>query len=133
MVAIVGGPVVPVIIHPSNVRGDELTSSYKEATLLLALSPYGHGVRKILLEGTRHRHLQSDKYRPTRPPAIRTHTASQGVCPLTRSDSRPYVPTVQRGAANSKTLAAEVSEFRCPPTTHLWWSFAPNRSPHVRP
>ncbi len=42
------------------------------------------------------------------------HRASQGARPLTRSGNRPYVPAVQGGAANTRTLAAEMPESQSP-------------------
>ncbi len=69
---------------------------------------YNHGVRQFILEGRLHPHLQLGRYRSPSPTTMRTHTAAQGVRPLARSDGQPNVPTVQGGAANSRTLAAEV-------------------------
>ncbi len=39
----------------------------------------------------------------------RTITTAQGVRKFVRSGSRPYVPTLQGGAANNEALAAEIS------------------------
>ncbi len=50
----------------------------------------GHGVQTFLLEGRLHRHLQQGRCRSPCQPTSMTHTASQGVRPLTRSGSRPY-------------------------------------------
>ncbi len=71
-------------------------------------APNGHGVRTFLLEGRLHRHLQPRRWRSPSPPTIRTHAASQGLRPLARSGSRPFTPAVQGGAANTRTLAAQI-------------------------
>ncbi len=89
--------------------------------------------RKFLLEGRLHCHLQPGRCRSSSPSAIRTHAASQDVGPLARSGSRPYVPAVQGRAKNTGTLATEMPEPRCSPTTFVWEAFAPTWSPHDRP
>ncbi len=71
--------------------------------------PNSHGLKRFLLEGRLYRHIRSPS-----PPPIRTHTASQGVRPLTKSGSRPCVPVVQGGAANARTLAVEMPKCHIP-------------------
>ncbi len=120
---------------PGNEAADELAKAAATATTHLIChreshqptyrhrshvqqAPNSHGVRALLLEGGVHRHLQQSRCRAPSPPTIRTHTASQGVRPLTRSGSRPYVPAVQGGAANTGTLFTEMPKPRFPPATH---------------
>ncbi len=43
-----------------------------------------------------------------------------------RSGSRPYVPTVQEGAAKSGTMFAEMPEPRCPPANVFLVVFRPH-------
>ncbi len=47
---------------------------------------------------------------PPSPSTSRAHTVPQGVRPPTGSGSRPYVPAVQGGGANTRTLAAEMPQ-----------------------
>ncbi len=58
----------------------------------------GHGVLAFLLVGRLQRYLQLGRCHSSSHPTIRTNTVSYGVCPLTRFDSRPYMPSVQAGA-----------------------------------
>ncbi len=55
-----------------------------------------------------HDDITHGRRRPPSPPTNRTYTAPQGVRPPTGSGSRPYVPAVQGGAPNTRTLAAEM-------------------------
>ncbi len=98
----------------------EVTRAYYSHRSPIQQAPNSCGVRTFLLEGRFYRHLQQGRCRSPSPPTSRTHAVPQGVRPPTRSGSRPYGPAVQEGAANTRTLAAEMPKPRCPPTTHLW-------------
>ncbi len=97
-------------------------------------------------EGCRGLREEATTWTPPSPPTSRPHTVPQGVRPLTRSGSRPYMPTVQGGAANTRTLATEMASGNIPlvvprphsessqPTSRRCWRLQgpPSRAPGAR-
>ncbi len=88
-----------VVIRPAR-RGDR-------AVGVLALSV---GYWFLPGEGCRGRRKEATTWTPPSQPTSRTHTGPQGVSPPTRPGSQPYMPAVQGGAANRRTLAVAVSK-----------------------
>ncbi len=98
MVDKVGVPAEPVIFNTSKARGAELTSSHEEAKAALLLT----------LDWAR----------------VNCPTERISICsdnqPLLKAIQSGAFDTVKGGAANTRTLAAEMPKPRCPPATHLW-------------